>query len=226
VLTLKKLGLDDIVHFDYMDPPAPETLMRALEQLNNLEALDDDGNMTDTGLKMSEYPLEPTLAKVLLTSTQHSCTAEAATIVALLSVPTIFMRPKDQAKAADEAKSKFAHEDGDHLTLLNAYTMFINRQMSTDWCYHNYINFRAIKQANDIREQLIRIMEKQNITIRQGDLKDKEFFTGLKKCLLSGFFMQVAHLERSGHYITLKDDQVVAIHPSSVLDHKPVWCIY
>lgn len=46
VLTLKKLGINDIVHFDYMDPPAPETLMRALEQLNYVGALDDEGELT------------------------------------------------------------------------------------------------------------------------------------------------------------------------------------
>jgi pre-mRNA-splicing factor ATP-dependent RNA helicase DHX15/PRP43 len=46
VLTLKKLGINDLVHFDFMDPPAPETLMRALELLNYLGALDDDGNLT------------------------------------------------------------------------------------------------------------------------------------------------------------------------------------
>ena len=49
VLQLKKLGINDIVHFDYMDPPAPETLMRALEQLNYLGALDDEGDLTDLG---------------------------------------------------------------------------------------------------------------------------------------------------------------------------------
>lgn len=46
---MKKLGIDDLVHFDFMDPPAPETLMRALELLNYLAALDDDGNLTDLG---------------------------------------------------------------------------------------------------------------------------------------------------------------------------------
>lgn len=49
VLQLKKLGIDDLVHFDFMDPPAPETLMRALEMLNYLGALDDDGNLTPEG---------------------------------------------------------------------------------------------------------------------------------------------------------------------------------
>ncbi len=49
VLTLKKLGIKDLVHFDFMDPPAPETLMRALELLNFLGALDDEGELTNTG---------------------------------------------------------------------------------------------------------------------------------------------------------------------------------
>jgi pre-mRNA-splicing factor ATP-dependent RNA helicase DHX15/PRP43 len=67
VLSLKKLGIDDIVHFDYMDPPAPETLMRALEQLNYLGALDDDGDLTPLGSSMSDFPLDPLHAKIILT---------------------------------------------------------------------------------------------------------------------------------------------------------------
>jgi pre-mRNA-splicing factor ATP-dependent RNA helicase DHX15/PRP43 len=57
VLQLKKVGVDDLVHFDFMDPPAPETLMRALEMLNYLGALDDDGDLTKIGEQMSEFPL-------------------------------------------------------------------------------------------------------------------------------------------------------------------------
>ena len=49
VLTLKKLGIKDLVHFDFMDPPAPETLMRALELLNYLGALDDEGELAPFG---------------------------------------------------------------------------------------------------------------------------------------------------------------------------------
>ncbi len=59
VLQLKKLGIHDLVHFDFMDPPAPETLMRALELLNYLQALDDEGELTPLGEKMAEFPLEP-----------------------------------------------------------------------------------------------------------------------------------------------------------------------
>ncbi|KAG2448332.1 hypothetical protein HYH02_006914 [Chlamydomonas schloesseri] len=73
VLQLKKLGIDDLVHFDFMDPPAPETLMRALELLNYLGAMDDDGNLTPVGNIMSEFPLDPQLAKMLVASPEFRC---------------------------------------------------------------------------------------------------------------------------------------------------------
>ena len=85
VLNLKKLGIDDLVHFDFMDPPAPETLMRALELLNYLAALDDDGNLTELGAMMSEFPLDPQLSKMLVASTEFNCSNEILSIVAMLS---------------------------------------------------------------------------------------------------------------------------------------------
>lgn len=96
VLQLKKLKIDDIVHFDYMDPPAPETLMRALEELNYLGAISDEGELTKVGSLMSEFPLDPTLAKVLISSEKYKCANEALTIVSMLNVPNVFLRPKEQ----------------------------------------------------------------------------------------------------------------------------------
>lgn len=85
VLQLKKLGIDDLVHFDFMDPPAPETLMRALELLNYLGALDDDGELTPTGELMSAFPLDPQLCKMLIESPKYRCSNEILSIAALLS---------------------------------------------------------------------------------------------------------------------------------------------
>jgi HrpA-like RNA helicase len=85
VLTLKKLGIDDLVHFDFMDPPAPETLMRALELLNYLGALDDDGNLTKLGQLMSEFPLDPQMSKMLVVSPEFNCSNEILSITAMLS---------------------------------------------------------------------------------------------------------------------------------------------
>lgn len=80
VLTLLKLGVEDLVHFDFMEPPAPETLMRALEQLNFLEALSDEGQLTPTGELMAEFPLDPALAKMVVDSATHQCTGDMLTM--------------------------------------------------------------------------------------------------------------------------------------------------
>ncbi|KAG5463376.1 MAG: P-loop containing nucleoside triphosphate hydrolase protein [Olpidium bornovanus] len=85
VLQLKQLKIDDLVHFDFMDPPAPETLMRALELLNYLGALDDDGELTPIGSAMAAFPMDPELSKCLLTSPQFGCSEEILSIVAMLS---------------------------------------------------------------------------------------------------------------------------------------------
>jgi pre-mRNA-splicing factor ATP-dependent RNA helicase DHX15/PRP43 len=232
VLTLKKLGIDDLVHFDFMDPYAPETLMRALELLNYLGALDDDGNMTQIGHHMSDFPLEPELAKMLIASADYNCSNEVVSLAALLSVQQVFMRPKDAARAADEAKAKFSHADGDHITLLNAFHAYKQVMQSggepaaKTWCWDNFLDIRALRQADNVRGQLERIMKKLKIPLRSTDLASKEYYPNIRRALIAGFFMQVAHQQNTGHYLTVKDHQVVSIHPSSVLDVKPEWCLY
>ncbi|KAK6126026.1 hypothetical protein DH2020_040253 [Rehmannia glutinosa] len=184
VLTLKKLGIDDLVHFDFMDPPAPETLMRALEVLNYLGALDDDGNLTKLGEIMSEFPLDPQMAKMLVVSPEFNCSNEILSISAMLS-----------------------EED-------------------PQWCYENFINHRALKSADNVRQQLARIMARFNLKLCSTDFNSRDYYVNIRKAMLAGYFMQVAHLERTGHYLTVKDNQVVHLHPSNCLDHKPEWVIY
>jgi len=214
------------VHFDFMDPPAPETLMRALELLNYMGALDDDGNLTEIGSMMAEFPLDPQLAKMIIASPQYNCSNEILSITAMLSVPQCFLRPKEAQRAADEAKARFAHLDGDHLTLLNAYHAFKKSNEDKNWCYENFLNIRSLKSADNVRTQLTRIMTRFNLPLVSTDFASPDYYINIRKALVAGFFMQTAHLERTGHYLTVKDNQVVALHPSTTLDHKPEWCIY
>ncbi|KAF3784984.1 putative pre-mRNA-splicing factor ATP-dependent RNA helicase [Nymphaea thermarum] len=226
VLTLKKLGIHDLVHFDFMDPPAPETLMRALELLNYLGALDDEGNLTKLGEIMSEFPLDPQMSKMLVVSPKFNCSNEILSISAMLSVPNCFVRPRDAQKAADAAKTRFCHIDGDHLTLLNVYHAYKQNNEDLAWCYENFVNHRAMKSADNVRQQLVRIMSRFNLERCSTDFKHRDYYVNIRKALLSGYFMQVAHLERAGHYLTVKDNQEVHLHPSISLDHKPEWVIY
>lgn len=227
VLELLKLGIDDLVHFDFMDPPAPETLMRALELLNYLGALDDEGSMTPLGNKMAEFPLDPQLSKMLISSVDFGCSNEMLTIVAMLSVPNVFVRPSDKRKQADEAKARFSHVDGDHLTLLNVFHAWKrDGEGSQTWCQQNYLNPRSIKSANDVRNQLQRIVERSGLKLCSPKFGTPAYYTSIKKALVSGYFMQAAFQERKGTFLTVKDNQMVRIHPSCSLDMAPDWVIY
>lgn len=202
--------------------------MRALELLNYLEALDDDGHLTRTGEAMAEFPLDPQLAKMLIASTQFSCSNEILTIVAMLSVPVVYIRPNDRRKEADAAKAQFAHADSDHLSLLNTYDAFADPEvgaMDPKWCFNNYLNFRALKSADNVRSQLKRIMDRLQLPLLSPKT-EQERYTKTQKALVLGFFMQVAHLEKSKSYLTLKDNQIVQLHPSTCMDLKPEWVLY
>ena len=73
VLMLKSLGIDDLIHFDFMDPPPPETLIRAFEWLYALGSLNDDGDLTKLGRRMAEFPVDPMLSKAIILSEAYKC---------------------------------------------------------------------------------------------------------------------------------------------------------
>jgi len=226
VLTLLKLGIEDLVHFDFMDPPAPETLMRALENLNYLGALDDECRMTDLGRMFAEFPLDPQLALMLIQSPKYQCSNEILSITALLSVPQVFQRPKEGGKAADEAKKQFESMDGDHITMLQAYHAYKQNGENANWCYNNYLQYRSLKSADAVRSQLARIMTKLDLPMVSTDFSSKDYYTNITKAITAGYFQQVAHLERVGDYLTIRDNQRVSLHPSCCLKNKPEWVVY
>ena len=230
VLDLKKLGIDDLVHFDFMDPPAPETMMRALEELNYLACLDDEGEMTALGKLASEFPLDPALAVMLISSPEFYCSNEILSLTALLSVPQIFVRPASARKRADEMKSLFAHPDGDHLTMLNVYHAFKGPEAQNNikqWCHDHFVSLRALQSADNVRQQLKRIMETHEIELVSAPFEDKNYYTNIRRALVAGFFMQVAMKEgNSKTYVTVKDNQNVLLHPSTVLQTESDWLLY
>ena len=226
VLELAKLGIKDLVHFDYVDAPAPETLMRALELLNYLAALDDDGNLTALGGMMAEFPLDPQLAKMLIVSPEFKCSNEMLTITAMLSVPNIWVRPQAQRQQADQAKALLTVPGGDHLTLMNVYNHYQNNLHDKNWTWQHYLNSRALQQADNVRAQLQRNMEKFDLPLVSIDNETK-LHQAVREALVCGFFMQIAHKEgEKGGYMTVKDNQAVRLHPSCGLDTSPEWVIF
>ncbi|KAL3819076.1 hypothetical protein ACJIZ3_004981 [Penstemon smallii] len=226
VLSLKSLGINDLLNFDFMDPPPSEALLKALELLYALSALNKQGELTKVGRRMAEFPLDPMLSKMIVASEKYQCSDEAISIAAMLSIGnSIFYRPKDKQVHADNARSNFHMGNvGDHLALLKVYNSWKDTNFSTQWCYENYIQVRSMKRARDIRGQLEGLLERVEIekTSNPNDLD------AIKKAITSGFFPHSAKLQKNGSYRTVKHPQTVQIHPSSGLAQVliPRWVVY
>jgi len=223
VLQLKAMGINDLIGFDFMDPPPVQTLVTAMEALYVQGALDDEGLLTRLGRKMAEFPLEPSLSKMLIVSAELGCSEEILTVVAMLSVEPPWYRPKEKAAAADQKKAKFNHVDGDHLTLLNLYNAWAASSFSNPWCFENFIQARSMRRAQDVRTQLISIMDKYNMDI----VSAGKNFVRVRKCIVAGYFTCCAKKDPQEGYKTVQEGQPVYIHPSSSLFNKnPEWVLY
>eukprot|EP01041_Mallomonas_annulata_P002732 gene2732-5380_t len=223
VLQLKAMGINDLLGFDFMDPPPIQTMVGAMESLYTLGALDDEGLLTRIGRKMAEFPLEPSLSKMLIISAELGCAEEILTIVAMLSVESPFYRPKEKAAQADMKKAKFNQQEGDHLTLLAIYEAWKASKFSNPWCFENFIQARAMRRAQDVRKQLLTIMDRYKMDV----VSAGKNFTKVRKCIVAGFFSSSAKKDAQEGYKTMVENQPVYIHPSSALFNKnPEWVIY
>ncbi|KAG5522754.1 hypothetical protein RHGRI_034784 [Rhododendron griersonianum] len=225
VLTLKSLGIHDLLNFDFMDPPPAEALLKALELLFALGALNKLGELTKVGRRMAEFPLDPMLSKMIAASEKYQCSDEIISIAAMLSVgSSIFYRPKDKQVHADTARMNFHTGNvGDHVALLKIYSSWKETNYSTQWCYENYIQVRSMKRARDIRDQLEGLLERVEIEL----MSNSNDLEPIKKAITAGFFPHSARMQKNGSYRTVKHPQTVYIHPTSGLAQVlPRWVIY
>lgn len=233
-LHLFKVGVYDIVHFDYIDPPAPETLMRALEDLHQIGALDDEGDLTSMGQCMAELPLEPQMSKLILRGAELGVKDQCTSIAALLSGPPPFVRPRTNPKEADRQKDLFAHQSGDHLTLLNVYNAFTDADDILKFCKMNFFNPRTLQNAQRIKNQLDNMLtafERRgdiNVKVDCGkNLRDESELTRVKRALVSAYFTHLAYKAQEKQcYKTLEDHYLTQKHPSSVLTNMPSYLLF
>ena len=153
VLLLKSLGINDLIHFDFLDPPPHETLVLALEQLYALGALNHMGELTKLGRRMAEFPVDPMLSKAILQSETYKCVDQVITICAMVSTGNaVFFRPKEKAMHADNARKNFFRPGGDHMMLLNVFNQWKETEFSSQWCLENFVQVRSMKRARDIKD--------------------------------------------------------------------------
>ncbi|KZT20242.1 P-loop containing nucleoside triphosphate hydrolase protein [Neolentinus lepideus HHB14362 ss-1] len=226
ILQLKSLGIDDLMKFEWVSAPPAESVLRALEGLVNAGMVDRDGALTVVGQKVAECPVDVNIARMLFSSKDFQCGEEILTIAAMTAVQNVFVIPDGADGAlAELERRKFTAEEGDHLTLLNAYNAFLRYGKSSSWCKNHALSFRAMSRAVSIRSQLKKYMQRFGLPLTscEGDAKR------LRQCLVSGYWRNGARWVADGTYRSVRGNIPLHVHPDSVLfTRKPKsgWVVF
>ena len=119
---------------------------------------------------------------------------------------------------ADNAHASFSQgSHGDHITLLNVYNQWKESGYEEGWCYDNFVQYRSMVRARDVRDQLEGLCDRVEVDYKKDRPNDDTKNECIRKALCEGFFYNICRLQKSGEYHTVKKPKVVAIHPSSCL---------
>ncbi|XP_038417588.1 ATP-dependent RNA helicase DQX1 isoform X2 [Canis lupus familiaris] len=232
VLLLKRRQIAEPGECHFLDRPAPEALMQALEDLDYLAALDDDGNLSDLGVILSEFPLPPELAKALLASCEFDCVDEMLTLAAMLTAAPGFTHPPLSAEEA-ALRRALEHADGDHSSLIQVYEAFIQSGADEAWCQARGLNWAALCQAQKLRGELLELMQQIELPLSQPAFGSEQNRRDLQKALVSGYFLKVARdTDGTGNYLLLTHKHVAQLSPYCCYRSRrsparsPPWVLY
>jgi pre-mRNA-splicing factor ATP-dependent RNA helicase DHX38/PRP16 len=147
------------------------------------------------------------------------------TIVSMLSVPSVFYRPKERQEESDAAREKFFVPESDHLTLLHVYTQWKSNGHSDGWCIKHFLHPKTLRRAKEVREQLHDIMTVQKMRL----VSCGTDWDVIRKCICSGFYHQAAKVKGIGEFINLRTSVSMQLHPTSALyglGYVPEYVVY
>jgi ATP-dependent RNA helicase DDX35 len=137
-----------------------------------------------------------------------------------------------ERKKMETSRRKFAVEEGDHLTLLNAYQAFVTHgKKEAKFCHDNNLNFKSMSRAVSIRAQLKRYLERFNIVVNESLGQQEDGRAGrperIRRCLTSGYFAHAAQMQPDGTYRNVEGGTVLHVHPSSLMfNRKADWVVF
>ncbi|KAK1442866.1 ATP-dependent RNA helicase [Babesia gibsoni] len=217
-LELKMLGVKNPVDFPLIDPPSKNALLTAAMELYRYDALDCTGELTETGKNMGRIPLLPRHARLLLASSEFSCTSEILTVVSMMSTDLTLFTSEKHNKVAFKMRRNISNPRGDHLTLLNMYNIWADSPNKRETCNQFGFNSSAFKRASEIRTQLVEVLTQKLGFVNIKSCKDSSEWDSVLKCLCKAGWMNLASLNNDGKtYKVESKNKNVMLHPHSVL---------
>ncbi|WP_032092722.1 ATP-dependent RNA helicase HrpA [Necropsobacter rosorum] len=235
ILQMTALGLDDIEAFPFVDAPDKRHIQDGVKLLEELGAFEyrtirhkQQRQLTLVGRRLAQLPLDPRLAKMLLSAVDFACVREVMVITAALSIQDPRERPQDKQQAADEKHRRFADKKSDFLAFLNLWRYLQEQQKSLTknqfrrLCQKDYLNYLRVREWQDIYQQIRQTVREMGLPINSAPAEYSQIHTAL----LSGLLSHIGMKEAEKHQYLGARNAHFAIFPNSVLfKPQPKWCM-
>lgn len=200
ILQMTAAGLGDIEKFPFIDPPDHRNIRDGIQLLQELGALDAEEKsprrkkgkrLTQLGRKLSQLPVDPRLARMVIEADRNGCVREVMVIAAALSIQDPRERPAEKQTQADQQHARFKDETSDFLAFLNLWRYIREQQKERGsssfrrMCKQEYLNFLRIREWQDIYAQLRTVAKQMGIQLNEEDAPEQSVHTSLLSGLLS-----------------------------------------
>ncbi|MFJ1595073.1 ATP-dependent RNA helicase HrpA [Kitasatospora albolonga] len=231
ILQMTAAGLGDIEKFPFIDPPDHRNIRDGVQLLQELGALDPGEKdpkkrLTPLGRKLSQLPVDPRLARMVIEADKNGCAREVMVIAAALSIQDPRERPSEKQTQADQQHARFKDETSDFLAYLNLWRYVREQQKERGsssfrrMCKQEYLNFLRIREWQDIYAQLRTVAKQMGITVEEpkGDASIPE--QAVHVSLLSGLLSHIGLKDTEKNEYLGARSAKFAIFPGSALFRK------
>jgi ATP-dependent helicase HrpA len=225
LLQMKSLHLGRIEEFPFLDPPGAAAVRAGLKTLFELNAIDEEENLTAIGKAMARLPVDPRIGRMILAGADEHCLSEVLIIASALELRDPRDRPLDKQQAADTAHARFRHERSDFMTLLKLWDFFIEQEEKQSnskirkVCQQNFLSYNRLREWKDLHRQLRDIVRDHGF--KPTDRKNDE--QAIHRAILCGTLSNVAQRGEGPEY-TGAGGQKLYLWPGSVaFEGRPKW---
>ena len=222
ILRMKSLHLGDIEAFPFIEAPPPKAIADGYLLLQELGALDDDNQLTNTGEELARLPLDPRIGRMILAARDQQALTEVLIIASALSVQDPRDRPADKKDAADRAHAKFHVEKSEFMGWLKLWAFFnesqdeLSNRKLQGACREHFLSYLRMREWRDIYSQLHTIVAEH-----KWRMNDKPAtFEQIHRALLAGLLGNIGMKSETEASFTGARGIKYFAHPGSALVKK------
>ena len=223
ILRMSALGLGDVAEFPFIEPPGSRAIADGYQLLHELNAIDEQRQLTKLGQELAKLPLDPKVARLLLAGKQYQCLTEIIIIASALALQDPRDRPAERREAADAAHQRFNDERSDFLAYLKLWAWFkkgvqhkkSNKQWANE-CRTNFLSPLRLREWHELHQQLHAQMSEMNMRFNEQPASYEQ----IHKALLTGLIGNIGtRAVNEPHYLGARETKFF-IAPNSVLAKK------